>query len=141
MLSRLGSFSSRISRSCWSNRVTFLIDSPMRKFSDLPAYAGFYFTDDAKLDPALMAKDFTPENKPRVKRLRDAFAALGEFTATQLEQTLKAVAAEFGVKAGVLVHPTRLAATGSTAGPSLYHLLEILGKERVQRRLDRALAI
>ena len=30
-----------------------------------------------------------------------------------------------------LVHPTRLAVTGSNAGPSLYHLLEILGKEKV----------
>ncbi|MEY2520733.1 MAG: hypothetical protein QOF24_2492, partial [Verrucomicrobiota bacterium] len=28
----------------------------------------------------------------------------------------------------------------SNAGPSLYHLLEILGKEKVLARLDRALA-
>jgi glutamyl-tRNA synthetase len=113
----------------------------VKKFSDLPAYAGFYFTDEVKLDPGAMTKDFTPENTPRVKRLRDAFGALGEFSAAQLEQTLKAIAAEFGVKAGVLVHPARLATTGSTAGPSLYHLLEILGKERVLRRLDQALAL
>ena len=35
------------------------------------------------------------------------------------------------MKAGVLVHPCRLAVTGNTAGPSLYHLLEVLGKEKV----------
>ena len=113
----------------------------VKKFSELPSYAGFYFHDDVKLDAAARAKDFTPENKPRVQRLRDAFAALPEFTSAGLEQTLKSVAAEFGVKAGVLVHPTRLAVTGSTAGPSLYHLLEILGRERVLARLDRALSI
>ncbi len=112
----------------------------VKKFSDLPAYAGFYFHDDVKLEAAALAKDFTPENKPRVQRLRDAFAALPEFTTAALEQTLKSVAAEFGVKAGVLVHPARLAVTGSTSGPSLYHLLEILGRERVLARLDRALA-
>jgi nondiscriminating glutamyl-tRNA synthetase len=112
----------------------------VRKFSDLPAYAGFYFSDDVTLDRAAMAKDFTPENKPRLQRLRDAFAALPDFNAVPLEQTLKAVATEFGVKAGVLVHPTRLATTGATSGPSLYHLLEILGKERVLQRMDRALA-
>jgi len=33
-----------------------------------------------------------------------------------------------------------LACTGKTAGPSLYHLLEVLGQERVLRRLDRAIA-
>ena len=112
----------------------------VKKFSELPTYAGFYFGDAVKIDAAAMSKDFSVENKPRVQRLRDAFAGLNEFTAAALEQTLKAIAAEYGVKAGVLVHPTRLAVTGRTAGPSLYHLLEILGKESVLQRLDRALA-
>jgi glutamyl-tRNA synthetase len=113
----------------------------VKKYSELPTYAGFYFTDDVKLDTSALSKDFTPENKPRLQKLRDAFSQLDEFTAAKLEQTLKATAAEFGVKAGVLVHPVRLALTGSTAGPSLYHLLEILGRERVLQRLDRALAM
>jgi glutamyl-tRNA synthetase len=66
---------------------------------------------------------------------------LSDFDAVRLEQTLKAVAAEAGVKAGVLVHPTRLATTGNTSGPSLYHLLEVLGKQRVLQRMDRALSM
>jgi glutamyl/glutaminyl-tRNA synthetase len=45
-----------------------------------------------------------------------------------------------GVKAGVLVHPARLACTGAASGPSLYHLLEILGKELVLKRIDSILA-
>ena len=38
-----------------------------------------------------------------------------------------------------LVHPARLACCGATAGPSLYHLMAILGKERVLQRLDKAM--
>ena len=34
------------------------------------------------------------------------------FDATNLETTLKATAAQLGIKAGPLVHPTRLAVTG-----------------------------
>ena len=70
----------------------------------------------------------------------DAFTHVSLMSAAKLEETLKAIAKELGVKAGVLVHPVRLAVTGSTAGPSLYHLLEIIGKERVLQRIDRALA-
>jgi glutamyl-tRNA synthetase len=40
---------------------------------------------------------------------------------------------------GALVHPVRLACTGRSVGPSLYHLMEVLGRERVLARLDRAL--
>jgi glutamyl-tRNA synthetase len=112
----------------------------VKVFAELPAYAGFYFTDNIKLDTAALAKDFSPENKPRVQKLRDAFAKLPKFDAASLEAALKAVAAECGVKAGPLVHPTRIACTGNAAGPSLYHLLEILGRDRALARLDRALA-
>lgn len=109
-------------------------------FSELPAYCGFYFIDDFAYNPEGVAKHFVPENKPKLLAVREAFATLEQFDAANLETRLKATAAELGVKVGVLVHPTRLAVTGSNAGPSLYHLLEILGQEKVLARLDRALA-
>ena len=107
----------------------------IKRFGDLAAYAGFYFKEEVQIDPVLAEKEFTPENKARLEKLREALARLGEFNASAIEQTLKAVAAELAVKAGILVHPTRLACTGSTAGPSLYHLMEVLGKPRVLHRL------
>jgi glutamyl-tRNA synthetase len=111
-----------------------------RIFSELPAYAGFYFREDFPYNDEGVAKYFTSENRPRLAGLREAFAGLTSFDAATLETTLKATAAQLGIKAGPLVHPTRLAVTGSNAGPSLYHLLEILGKEKVLARIDRALS-
>ena len=113
----------------------------IKHFADLASYAGFYFTDSVTIDPAVAAKDFTPESVARLRKLREAFATLPSFTAAEIEKTLKAVAAELGVKAGPLVHPTRLACTGSAAGPSLYHLMEVLGKETVLKRIDACLAM
>ena len=110
-------------------------------FDELPAYCGFYFTDDFDYNPEGVAKHFTAENKPRLRAVRDALGALEKFDATQIEATFKATAAKLGVKVGALVHPTRLAVTGSNAGPSLYHLLEVLGKEKVLARIDRALSM
>jgi glutamyl-tRNA synthetase len=110
-------------------------------FAELPAFAGFYFTEEISYDPEAAKKDLTPENRPRLQSLREAYAALADFTAPNLEVELKKLATALGVKAGVMVHPTRLACTGRTAGPSLYHLLEVLGKDRVLARLDKALAV
>lgn len=112
----------------------------VKKFADLAGYAGFYFRETIDLDPELVAKEFTEDAKLRLRKLRDSFAALPVFTAAELEKMLKAVAAELGIKAGPLVHPTRLAVTGATAGPSLYHLLEIVGRDKVLQRIDRVLA-
>jgi glutamyl-tRNA synthetase len=108
---------------------------------ELPAYCGFYFNDDFDHNPEGVAKYFTPENKPRVQAIRDAFSAREKFDAADIETTLKSTAAKLGVKTAAIVHPTRLAVTGSNVGPSLYHLLEVLGKEKVLARIDRALTM
>jgi glutamyl-tRNA synthetase len=108
-------------------------------FDELPAYCGFYFTDDFKYDPEGVAKHFSAEKKPQLESVRGSLSALERFDATEIEATFKATAVKLGVKLGALVHPTRLAVTGSNAGPSLYHLLEVLGKEKVLARIDRAL--
>jgi glutamyl-tRNA synthetase len=110
-------------------------------FDELPAYCGFYFTDDFDYDPQGVAKHFTTENKPRLKAVRDAFGALEKFDSDNIETTLKSTASTLALKVGAIVHPTRLAVTGSNVGPSLYHLLEVLGKEKVLARIDRALSM
>jgi glutamyl-tRNA synthetase len=111
-----------------------------KTFSELPGYAGFYFTDKIEYDAEAAAKDFVPEAKPRLEKLRDAFANAPAFNAESLEAALKETAKTLGVKVGAMVHPCRLAVTGKTSGPSLYHLLQVLGKERVMARIEKALA-
>ncbi len=112
----------------------------IKLFSELPAYAGFYFKEDVDYDPEAAKKDFVPENRPRLAKLREELTQLTSFDADTIGNTLAATANGLGVKTGVLVHPTRLACTGQPTGPSLYHLLAVMGKERVLQRLDKALA-
>ncbi len=112
----------------------------IKTFAELPAYAGFYFRDELSYEPEAAKKAFVPENKPRVEKVRDVFGKLATFDAASIEAALKATATELGVKVGVLIHPTRLATTGNPNGPSLYHLLEVLGREKVMGRIERALA-
>ena len=109
-------------------------------FDELPVYCGFYFTDEIEYKTEGVRKHFISENKPRLQTVRDAFAKIDNFKAEEIETGMKSTAANLGVKVGAIVHPTRLAVTGSNAGPSLYHLLEVLGKEKVLARIDRALS-
>jgi glutamyl-tRNA synthetase len=111
-----------------------------RLFSELPAYGGFYFTQTVEFDPQAAPQLLTVTNKPLLAKLRDVYAQIPGFDAASLEAKLKETAKELGVKNGVLVHPARFACTGKTAGPSLYHLMEILGRDRVLQRFDAALS-
>jgi glutamyl-tRNA synthetase len=107
---------------------------------ELPEWMSYFFHDDFEFEPEAAKKVFTPEGVANLGRLRGRLGALDEkqFTAAELEQEFKTLAAGTGQKAGALVHPARLAVSGRPVGPSLYHLLEVLGRERVLSRLDRA---
>jgi glutamyl-tRNA synthetase len=112
----------------------------IKQFTELPPYAGFYFKDEIELDAAVKV-EFTPEVKARVTALLNAYRGVTDFKADVLQETLKATAKTLGVKPGLLVHPLRVAVTGSTIGPSLYHLLEIVGREKTLQRLAKVLEI
>jgi len=112
-------------------------------FKELPIWTDFYFAPDdgVVFDAEAKAKALVPAAAPIVSQLAARFAALPEFTAASLEAALKGLAVELGVKVGVLISPCRVGCTGRTVGPSLYHLLEVLGRDKVARRLERAQAV
>jgi glutamyl-tRNA synthetase len=112
----------------------------VRFFSELPGYAGFYFRDSIVPDPEAAAKLLVPANRAGLEAVRAAFAVAEPFDAAAIEIALKETAVRLGVKAGALVHPARLSLTGATSGPSLYHLIEVLGRERTLARIDAGLA-
>lgn len=80
-----------------------------------------------------------PGAMDRLRALDIAYQLLPAWNAADLEATLKATATAAGVKVGEFVHPARVAATGRAVGASLYHTLEVLGRDRVLARFARAM--
>lgn len=112
-------------------------------FRELPAWVDFYFLPDDALpiDPETRAKVLTESARPLLEKLAERFAAVPEFRSDTLEPALKQLSTDLGIKAGALVQPCRVACTGRTVGPSLYHLMEVLGRDRVLNRIRRAGAL
>jgi len=107
---------------------------------ELPEWMSYFFNEEFPHDEAAVQKVFTPEGLANVAKLRERLAALEgfKFTSAELESEFKSLAATSGQKVGAYIHPARLATSGRAVGPSLYHLLEVLGKDRVMARLERA---
>ena len=104
----------------------------------MPAYAGFYFNKEVKYeDPEATARQFIPENRPRLEAVRSAFAGLRSSTPRPPKARSRRLPRALGVKVGLLVYPTRLALTGAASGSQPVPLDRGgLGKEDVLRRID-----
>ena len=56
----------------------------------------------------------------------------------EISEDLPAIEAdELKVKAAELIHPTRVAISGKTVGAGLFDMMELLGREKVLKRLAK----
>ena len=109
---------------------------------DILMFREFFVADDAlpvagaEFDKALKAEGACALLRDFAVRLE----AVAPFAPTEIENALKAFAAERQIKIGLLVHPLRFAVTGRTVGLGLYDALAILGCKRSLARIRRAIA-
>lgn len=115
-----------------------LLKSRMHSINDFAEGGQAFFTDVFEMDEAASKKNL---KDPALKELMPALAArlkaLESFTLESTEQTLRALAEERQVKAGLLINASRVLLTGRAVGPPLFHIMVQLGKERTAERLER----
>jgi glutamyl-tRNA synthetase len=99
----------------------------------------YFFEDPVVYDEKGVAKNWSLEIANRLHQLALRYTELEIFTAGATEQLLREEAERLQSSAGKLIHPLRLALTGVSLGPSLFHLIEILGKETTLRRIEQAI--
>ena len=66
---------------------------------------------------------------------------MSDWRTETLQEVLRCYCEEAEWKARDLFMPVRIAVTGRKATPSLFETMEVLGKERVRRRLRQALVV
>ncbi|MBN2379730.1 glutamate--tRNA ligase [candidate division WOR-3 bacterium] len=99
-----------------------------------------FISDDLTYDESGLEKHFRKDPdtvSQRLKLYRDKIEELDEWTVESTEEALRQLVEELDVKAGLLIHPVRLAVTGRTVGPPLFDCLVLLGRERVLERLGK----
>ena len=121
--------------------VLAIVKEKIKLFRDVPEWTRYFFTEDYEFDPVAVEKSLSkPESLEWLGALRKEFETLEKWDCASLESALKQLAQKVGCKTGDLVHPARVAVSGRSVGPSLYHMLEVMGKERVLKRFDRTIS-
>lgn len=118
-----------------------LLKDRVKTLQEFVEYGAYFFKDPQTYDPQGEKKHFKDPTAvaQRLEALLHRWESLPTWDEKHLEDSLRELASVLGVKAGSLIHPVRLAVTGYRVGPSLFTLLVGLGREKVLRRLRRAI--
>ena len=107
-----------------------------------PEISWFFFSDEIDY-PAELLVDKKLGQEATTSLLESALGQLRcqkDFTSAELEILLRALAEALEVKTGQLFGALRTAVTGLTATPPLFQTMEVLGRDKCLRRIEKAIA-
>jgi len=111
----------------------------VKLLTDVPKLTDFLLWDEYEYREEAVTKVLRAEGAAGIlDELAKRLAALEPFDLAGIETLCKTLAKDKGVKNGAVFHPLRVAVSGRTEGPSLWHMVEFLGKARTLERIKRA---
>ena len=126
----------------WFAKTVDLLRPRTRLLPDFSTWARAFFSDSFEIDPAAREKFWKDERLGgMLAKLAERLAALPAWEHDPCDHALRELAAEEGVKAGLLINATRVAIVGQAVAPPLFETMVVLGQERVVGRLRRAVEL
>jgi len=122
----------------WLEQTVDLLRARFTTLKDFATRGRAYFGDDFEVEPTAMERLNAPGARTALGKLAERLAENAEFTEASVEADLRKLAADLGVKAGLLINGARAALTGQAAGPSAFHLFTAVGRDRSIARLRAA---
>jgi glutamyl-tRNA synthetase len=103
--------------------------------------SSYFFEAPAEFEPDVVKKRWKEDSANYMEALISSYEKLQNPVKEDFESTLKKTAEELNVAAGKLIHPLRLSLSGVGAGPGVYDIAVILGKDETLKRIRKAVEI
>ena len=128
-------------RHAWFFAVLELLKVRAKRLDEFPALGRFFFSDDLEWDDAAVRKHLAADGASKhLTAAATAMTGLATFDSESIEAAVRQLADSQGVKAGTIIHAVRVALTGKTVSPGLFEVAALLGRERVNDRINAAIA-
>lgn len=124
----------------WRHKLLDLLKIRARTLQGIVEQARPYLEENVALDAESVDKHWKNprETFERLSQIRDRLSAT-EWNEKALEEAIRSLAEALGVGAGKIIHPLRVAVTGTGASPGIFEVLVLLGRERALQRIVAAL--
>lgn len=124
-------------------KIAPIIRERMVSLDDAPIVGGLFFEEEIHPIPDdLIGKDMTPQESTNVIRCAmELIEKQISITPALLEPPMRSLVDELRLTTGQVFGILRVAVTGSKISPPLFESMEIFGKEKVLKRLCRAIEL
>jgi glutamyl-tRNA synthetase len=125
----------------WLNKLVKILTERSHTLVEMKTGAIPFIKDEIVMDEKAKAKHLTPEVAPLLTELAGTLKALEPFTHDAIEKAFNDLVTAKGIKLGKLAQPVRVALTGGTVSPGIHDVIEVMGKDKVLKRIEAAVGM
>ncbi|MDO8746247.1 MAG: glutamate--tRNA ligase [Thermodesulfovibrionales bacterium] len=123
----------------WLSKAIKTLQERAKTLVELASSLRYYIAEDVQYEEKAKAKFLNEKSRDLLIELKDTLNAVSDFSALGLEKVFKSMVEKHGIKLGALAQPVRVAMTGGTESPGIFEVLEVLGRNKTIKRLERAI--
>ncbi len=123
----------------WLSGAIKTLQERSRTLVELAQSLRYYIAEEVEYDQKARSKFLDRKSLPLLSELRDELDRATDFSAAELEKVFTRIMERHGIKLGALAQPVRVAMTGGTVSPGIFEVIEIIGREKTLKRLDKAI--
>ncbi len=120
-------------------KIVSLVKDRVNFVSELWEQTSFFFTQPEKYDQDVIKKRWNADTPDMLEKFTVFFERAEDFTALSLEEKAKVFIQEQQMNMGQIMNLLRLCLVGESKGPGLFHIAELIGKEKTIYRIRQAI--
>ena len=120
-------------------KIIDLMKPRSNSLSDLIDQSQYFFSSPKEFDPTQLQKIWKQETTEIIIELKSILGAMNSWVAIELESNFKSFMDQKGLGFGKVMKPMRFLICGSLRGPSLFDLMELIGKDESLKRINYAI--
>ena len=120
-------------------KVIDLIKPRSNSLIDLIDQSQYFFSSPKEFDSIQLKNIWKQDTAEKIIELKSVLDSIDSWVAIELESNFKSFTDQRGIGIGKVMQPMRFLICGSLQGPSLFDLMELIGKEESLKRINYAI--
>ncbi|HZL08738.1 MAG TPA: glutamate--tRNA ligase [Prolixibacteraceae bacterium] len=121
-------------------RIVGIIQERCEFVKDLWEQGHFFFQAPESYDEKIVQKKWKPDTNEKLETISAFFETITDWNAAGIKDLFSAFMTEKEWGFGMVMVPVRLALVGTSTGPDLFEIFELIGKEETIRRIKMAIS-
>jgi glutamyl-tRNA synthetase len=123
----------------WLARTVDILKERSKTLIELVESLRYFIAEDVAYEEKAREKFLNEKTRELLVEIKERLASVEVFSASEIEKVFRSVVENRKMKLGEVAQPVRVAVTGGTKSPGIFELLEILGRQKTLKRLERAI--